>query len=419
MNRRLTCTALAAAFAGILAVAPAHAQQKEIRVMLANHPYGDLIKANIGEFEKAHGIKVNLESLQESQLTTKLTTEFATNSSTVDVFMTRPLQDGKLFYKNGWYEPITQDLSDIPKNTLSVASYSGKPYMVPLVTEWQVMFYRKDLLSAAGLKVPATFAELESAAQKLNSDAVAGFGSRGKTAAAVTQLSSYIYGYGGSYLDHGKAVFDSKAAVDAIRFYGKLLGSYGPKGVTSMSWENLLPLFQAGKLAIWTDASVFYGNVIDPTKTSLRPEQIGVAPLPAGPKANSPFYVASWAIAISKQSKKKDLAKEFVAWASGKELSAKALAANITVARSSVWDDKAVTGKMEPGLLETRALAAKNGTPTDRPFMSAVGEARDLIGELILESINTKGASTQLDAMAKDRAEKVNELLQDTGEFGK
>jgi multiple sugar transport system substrate-binding protein len=49
--------------------------------------------------------------------------------------------------------------------------------------------------------------------------------------------------------------------------------------------------------------------------------------------------------------------------------------------------------------------------------MSAVGEARDLIGELIIESINTKGTSTNLERMAKQRVEKVNDLLEDTGEF--
>jgi multiple sugar transport system substrate-binding protein len=76
-----------------LALFSVGAQQKEIRVLLANHPYGDLLKTAIPEYEKATGVKVNVESLQESQLTTKLTTEFATRSSTVDVFMTRPLQE--------------------------------------------------------------------------------------------------------------------------------------------------------------------------------------------------------------------------------------------------------------------------------------------------------------------------------------
>ncbi len=402
--------------AGALAQAPA----KEIRVMLANHPYGELLKAAIPEFEAATGIKVNAESLQEGQLTTKLTTEFATNSSSVDVFMTRPLQEGKMFHKNGWYEPLAgYDFADYPKNVMSVATFGTRTYIVPLVTEWQVLYYRKDLLAGAGLKVPATFDELEAAAKKLNSDAVAGFASRGKGAAAVTQLSSYVYNFGGLYLDKGVAVFDSKPAVDAIRFYGRMLGNYGPKGVTSMSWENIMPLFQAGKVAMWTDASVFYGQIIDPAKTQLAADKVGIANFPAGPKANSPFIVTSWGMAVAKQSKKKDLALKFLDWATSRQLAAKGMLANITMARSSVWEDKAVLAKINPGLVETRAFAAKNGYPLDRPYMSAVGEARDLIGELIIESINTKGASPNLDKMAREKVEKVNELLQDTGEYGK
>ncbi len=120
-------------------------------MLLANHPYGELLKAAIPQFESATGIKVNVESLQESQLTQKLTTEFATNSSTVDVFMTRPLQEGKMFHKNGWYEPLTgYDFTDYPKNVMNVASFGARTYIVPLVTEWQVLYYRKDLLAAAG-----------------------------------------------------------------------------------------------------------------------------------------------------------------------------------------------------------------------------------------------------------------------------
>ena len=410
-------------FTVLLAVAvtfAAGAQTKEIRVLLANHPYGELLKAAIPEFEAASGIKVNVESLQESQLTTKLTTEFATNSSSVDVFMTRPLQEGKMFYKNGWYEPVTgYDFADFPKNAMDVVTFGSKSYSVPIVTEWQVMYYRIDLLKAAGIAVPKTFAELEAAAKKLNKDGVAGFASRGKGAAAVTQLSSYVYGYGGRFLDKGQSVFQSKAAVDAIRYYGKMLANYGPQGITSMSWENIMPLFQAGKVALWTDASVFYGEIVDPTKSQVPAENVGITNVPAGPKAQNPFIVVSWGMGMAKQSKKKDLAKEFLAWATSADLAKRGMMVNITAARNSAWTDKEVLATVNKGLVDTRAFAAKSGFPLDRPYMSAVGAARDLIGELVIESINTKGESKTLDAMAKDKAKKVDELLEDTGEFGK
>lgn len=124
-------------------------------------------------------------------------------------------------------------------------------------------------------------------------------------------------------------------------------------------------------------------------------------------------------MAMANQSKKKDLARTFVDWATNKELATKGMLANITMARSSVWEDKVVLAKVNPGLVETRAFAAKNGNPFDRPVMSAVGQARDLIGKVIIESIDSKGASPKLAAMAKDRAGKVNELLRDAGEYGK
>jgi multiple sugar transport system substrate-binding protein len=403
----------------LILVLGAGAQAKEIRVLLANHPYGELLKSAIPEYEKATGVKVNVESLQESQLTTKLTTEFATNSSSADVFMTRPLQEGKMFYKNGWYEPLaTYDFSDYPESAMGVAKFGSKPYLVPLVTEWQVLYYRKDLFKKAGVAVPKTFAELEAAAKALDSNDVAGFASRGKGAAAVTQISSFIYNYGGAFLDKGKAVFDSKEALEATRFYGKLLALYGPKGVTSMSWENIMPLFQAGKVAMWTDASVFYGQIVDPAKSQVAAADVGIANLPAGPKASNPFYVVSWGMAVSRQSKNKAQALDFIKWATSAELAKKGLISSITMARNSAWTDPEVRAKANAELVASQAFAAKNGNPFDRPYMSAVGNARDLIGEVIIESITTAGTSTKLADLAKQKVKAVNELLEDTGEFG-
>jgi multiple sugar transport system substrate-binding protein len=324
-----------------------------------------------------------------------------------------------MFYKNGWYEPLpSYDFSDLPANAMGVAKFGSKAYLVPLVTEWQVLYYRKDLLKKAGLAVPTTFAQLEAAAKKLNSADIAGFASRGKGAAAVTQLSSYIYNYGGAYLDKGKAVFDSKAALDATRFYGKMLGTYGPAGITSKSWENIMPLFQAGKIAMWTDASVFYGQIIDPAKSQVPAEDVGIANFPAGPKQNTPFIVVSWGMAVAKQSAHKDLANQFITWATSRDLAKKGLLNNITMASLSAWADPEVRAKINPGLIETQAYAAKNGNPFDRPYMSAVGEARDRIGEVIIESINTSGTSANLEKMAKEKVASVNELLEDTGEYG-
>jgi len=171
-------------------------------------------------------------------------------------------------------------------------------------------------------------------------------------------------------------------------------------------------------LAIWTDASVFLVNLLDPTQTQVPKESIAVAKLPSGPKGDSPFIVVSWAMGISNSSKDKASAMEFLKWATSKEMALTAMKSNIPMARNSVWDDPSVKAMMDPGLVETRAHASKNGYPYDRPFMSSVGEARNLIGEIIIESINTKGASTRIPTLAAEKTKAVNDLLRADGEYG-
>jgi multiple sugar transport system substrate-binding protein len=226
-----------------------------------------------------------------------------------------------LFNKNGWYAPLDKyDFSDYPTSAVELGMHNGKPHLVPVLIEWQVLYYRKDLLEKHGVKVPTTFEELEHAARTLHSPEVAGFAARGNGPAAVTQLSTYIYNFGGTYLQDGVAVFDSPQAIEAIRLYGRLLGSYGPQGVTAMSWEHLIPVFQAGRIAMYTDASSQCGQIMDPTKTQIPMENIGVVKLPAGPRGDSPFIVVAWAMAISSRTRDLDSSMKFLNWSTSKDM---------------------------------------------------------------------------------------------------
>jgi multiple sugar transport system substrate-binding protein len=123
-------------------------------------------------------------------------------------------------------------------------------------------------------------------------------------------------------------------------------------------------------------------------------------------------------MAMSAASQNKSAAKQFLDWATSKELAKQGMLTNITMARDSAWADAEVRKIMNPGLVETQAHAAKNGFPYDRPFMSSVGQARDLIGEVIIESINTKGTSTKLAALAQEKVKAVDALLKTDGEYG-
>ncbi|MCL2763851.1 MAG: sugar ABC transporter substrate-binding protein [Treponema sp.] len=394
-------------------------QPKEVRVLLPEHPYGDLLMSLIPEFENETGIRIIREQMNENLLNQKLTSEFTDGTSEVDVFMIRPLQETLLFLKNGWLAPLDEyDFSDYPSNTIEIGIRDGRYYVVPLIVEWQVLYYRKDLFQAAGLSVPVNFEELENAARLLNRDGVAGFAARGAGSPAVTQLSSFIYNYGGRYIENGVAVFDNPAAVDAIRLYGRLLGVYGPQGAITMSWNHIIPIFQAGRIAMWADTSVFNGQLIDPANTQFPAENIGIAKLPRGPAADQPYIVSAWGMCIFPETQDRESAMKFLTWASSKEMAQKAMIANITMARTSVWNDPSITARVNPGIADTMIHASQYGYPYDRPFITSAVQAREIIGEVIVESVNTRGTSPRLQALATQKAAEVNELLKADDEYG-
>lgn len=404
---------------------------KTIRFVASNHNWTDVVKPMIPEFEKQTGIKVNMESYEEQQLTPKLTTEFTSNASTIDVFMTRPLQEGRLFSKNKWYEimspyladtkktPADWDWKDFKKSSVDAVTLSGSVYAIPIVTEGEILYYRKDLLEKAGVKVPTTLDELEATAKKLNDPANGIFGIvvRGQRNPSVTQFSGYLFSFGADFIKDGKCVLDSPEALKAFQYYGRILKNYGPPGVTNMSWPQAQALFQSGKVAMWTDASTLGGPLVDKAKSAVF-DKVGYATFPAGPAGAKPYDVVPWALAISAQSKNKDAAWEFAKWLTSKDIMKKAIAKQQTVARNSAWADKEATKNWPAGFAEVSAKTGQIALPYDRPLMTAVVEARDVIGDVIVKSIET-GGTADLAPMLKTVVTKVNELLAKNNEGGK
>jgi len=177
-----------------------------LRVLLAVHPWSDAIKPLLPQFEQQTGINIKLETFGENQLTQKTTVEFVSGSSDIDVFMQRPLQDARLFEKNGWFMDLNTYVKDAQKTPASYAfddflpravstvTVNGVLTEIPVVTEHEVLYYRKDLFQQAGLSVPKTMDELQQDAAKLTEPGKQyGFVARGMQAAAVTQISSFLW----------------------------------------------------------------------------------------------------------------------------------------------------------------------------------------------------------------------------------
>lgn len=385
-----------------------------IQLVGANHPWAEAMKELLPEFERQTGIKVNVDSFFEDQLAQKLTVQFTSNSATPDVFMHRPLQDGKMFFKNGWTQPLddyvqkdaSYDFNDFSKSAVGSATVDGKLIAIPVVTEQQILYYRKDLLEKAGIPVPKTLDELVEAVKKLHdpSKELYGFVARGTRSPLVTQLSSFLFSEGGDFMIGDKATINTPEAVKAFTTYGALLRDYGPPGVLNMSWPQAIGIFAQGKVAFFSDANSIYQNATDPEKSKVA-DKVGFAMFPAGKAGSKPFNITSWSLAMNANSKKKEAAWEFIKWATSKEITLKLQQKGNPGARASVWDKPEGTSSFPAELVPIFKESAKVGVDHDRPMVINVGEARDVVGEVV-QKIMTGETNVQA------AADKANQALQ-------
>lgn len=389
-----------------------------LRFLAANHPWTETIKGLLPQFEEKTGIKVNLESIAENQLLQKLTVELTSGAGTVDVFMGRPLQEAKLFYKNGWYAdlgafvkdekktPKEYDFNDFFPSAVQAETVNGTLIGIPVVTEQHIIYYRKDLFEQKKIKVPTTMEELEAAAKALHDPdkGIYGIVMRGQGNPAVTQFSSFLYSFGGDWTKDGKAALDTPEAIKAFETYGRLLRNYGPPGVLNMSWPQAAALFAQGKAAMWLDANSLFLNVTDKEKSTVG-DKVGFAMFPAGDKGAVPYTATAWGLHIAKSSKHPDAAWELVKFLTSKEVTLQTQAKGNPSARASVWDHPDGKKAWPPEWVEVAIKSSKVGRPYDRPLVVNVSKARDIIGEVITAAITGKDV--------KAAAAQANKAFQD------
>lgn len=386
-------------------------------VTLSNHPWTNVIETRIADFEAETGIDVETTKLGEDQLSDQYNVKLNAGATDIDVMMMRPLQEAKLFASNGWLKPLDDLIADASDDfawddfqaQAAVTTAEGV-VAVPIVTEQEILYYRTDLLDAAGLEVPTTFDELKAAAEKIQgeNDDVYGFVARGQRAAAVTQFSSFLFGYGADFDTDGKATIDTPEARKAYEMYAGLLRDYGPPGVTNMSWKEASAIFQQGQAAFYTDASVFYNNMIDPEQSRIG-DTVGYAQMPGGDAGSKPYSIPSWGLGINPNSENVANAWAFIEWATSPEMVKEIQLEGVAGARNSVWSDAEATSAFPEELAQVLITSAEAGIDHDRPVVVEVGRARDIVGAPIVAVLDGQ----DLDAALEQAQTEYQALLDD------
>jgi multiple sugar transport system substrate-binding protein len=258
--------------------------------------------------------------------------------------------------------------------------------------------------------VPETLDELEAAAAKLNdpSNGFYGIAMRGARVPLVTQLSSFIYSFGGDFQDEkGNASIDTPEAIEAYEFYGNLLRNYGPPGATNMGWVEASAIFAQGNAAFYIDADSQAYTFLDPTKSAVV-DTVGYASFPAGPDGSRPYNIVPQTVGINEFSKKKDAAWDFLQWATNKENTKQLLSEEtVSVARQSAWDDPDAAAAYPAGLLDVIRNLSPDAVGHDRPQLEQIARAREIVGGPAVTAI--EGGDVQ--AAVKQANEEFQDLL--------
>lgn len=364
---------------------------KELTVIAANSPWVEGLKTLATQYEDETGIKVNIEAYGNEQLNDTLKVKLNAQSSDFDIMGFQVQDVMREFSRNGWLTDLTEDVTsdpewgwdDFQQAARDAVELDGVVYGVPVMTERHIVYYRSDLLAAAGIEVPETLEELEAAAAKLDDpdNGFYGIAMRGARVPMVTQLSSFIYSFGGDFQDEdGNSTIDSPEAVEAYEFYGNLLREYGPPGAANMGWVEASAIFAQGNAAFYLDADSQAYTFLDEANSAVV-DTVGFARFPEGPAGSKFYNIVPQTIGINAFSEKKEAAWDFIEWVSNEENSKWLLSEEtVPVARESAWADEEASASFPAGLVEIVRNLGDGAVGHDRPQLEQVAAAREIIG---------------------------------------
>ena len=324
--------ALAVIAASFVTAASGRSTAKTISVaIVANGQMQDIARLTPSLFTKKSGIKVKYTILDEGKLRQVTTRDVGSGGKAFDAVMIGPYEAPQ-FGSAGLLKDVTSlakgdkayrysDLIPAVRNALSA---KGHLYASPFYGESSFLMYRKDILSKKGVKMPLhpTWQQVAAAARKIKTSSMAGICLRGKPGwgdlgAAFTTVLNTFGGTWWSSKANGqpdKAQVNQPAFKNALDFYSKLVQDAGEKDAANSSYNECLTQYQAGKVAMWYDATVAAG-FLEASDSPVKGKN-GYAFAPVF-KTKASGWLWSWALAIPKSSPDPSDAWKYIAWATG------------------------------------------------------------------------------------------------------
>jgi multiple sugar transport system substrate-binding protein len=255
------------------------------------------------EFEQMTGARVNVVVVPFADLYQQILTDATTGTNSFDAWIFAP-QWMADFVPAGIMEDLTariradreiqwDDIGEFFRNFS--ASYGGKIYTVPLDGDFQMVYYRTDVLQQLNLRPPQTWDDYLAIAKAAhgkdwNGDGRADYGSciaKKRNAQSYWMFTSILGGFVQSRGTQQGAFFDTdtmrplvrnEAFAEALRVY-KETTQYGPPDELNLDVGDTRGLFVSGRCALSVDWGDIGTLAIDP-QTSKVKDKVGAVILP-------------------------------------------------------------------------------------------------------------------------------------------
>jgi len=280
-------------------------------------------------------------------------------------------------------------------------TYEGNIYGVPMFVDAGMLYYRKDLLAKYHLPPPATWPELVRQARTIISQErdpyLTGYSAQFKQyEGLVCNMMEFILSNGGALWDEQRLMSSvhTANAMEAVRFVrDDIVRLIAYRGILAYQEPESLALFTQGRAVFHRNWPYAWEASNDPAQSKVA-GKVGVMALPAFPGQKSAATLGGWQLAISRFSRRAQIAWEFVQFMTSSETQKRiALGTGRAPARQELYHDAEIL-KRSPQFqsqFETFRLATpRPRTPVYLPlsnilqryFSSAIALADSNIEEL-------------------------------------
>lgn len=283
-------------------------------------------------------VEMNVVSAPYEAIHEHFHVEFMYHSGSIDVimvpfsFMPEYISNGKLEVLDNYIDAMGPEFfqdwisgsvgSSVIADTcgLRVPGVGQKYFGLPFQNDVYVLAYRRDLLDKYGLSAPRNYQEYLAVAQTLTgaTDAAGNRISYGTvlnakraTADLAEDFIGFLWDFSGDLFDNNlEPIINSPAGRQALNAYKSLL-EFSPPGSVDYSVFDAIRTMARGEAGMIHTWSSLVGLLEDPARSEVA-GKLGYTPFPS----KSP-QVAGWELAIPFDSPNKQLAFDFISFATG------------------------------------------------------------------------------------------------------